>query len=279
MKTAVINGADGDMGQQLALFLAKSQYNIIMACHSQNKGNAACEKLRNLSRWEHINVMQVDLSSLTSIQQFCNTVKNQYSHIDILLNNAGVLPSHAQVSADGYEKTVAVNYLGLFLFTELLSPLFHSGTKIVNMVSLTYKYGKINGHFFMPDPHKKYNRFSCYSNSKLGLFYATLYWAEKWKNKGITVNCADPGIVNTNIIRMDNKIIDTLCDIFFRPLIRTPKQGADTMAYVALNEISNTVTGQLFHNRKIKKIKKSILDNPQRTLLIEQTENLLKNYL
>ena len=105
------------------------------------------------------------------------------------------------------------------------------------------------------------------------------YWAEKWKNKGITVNCADPGIVNTNIIRMDNKIIDTLCDIFFRPLIRTPKQGADTMAYVALNEISNTVTGQLFHNRKIKKIKKSILDNPQRTLLIEQTENLLKNYL
>lgn len=279
MKTAIINGADGDMGQQLVLFLAKAQYNIIMACHSQNKGNAACEKLRELSQWEHINVIPVDLSSLSSIQQFCNTVKEQYDHIDILLNNAGVLPSHALLSADGYEKTVAVNYLGLFLFTELLSPLYGAGTKIVNMVSLTYKYGKIDDNFFMLNPQKKYNRFSCYSNSKLGLFYATLYWAEKWKNNGITVNCADPGIVNTNIIRMDNKIIDTLCDIFFRPLIRTPKQGADTMAYVALNEISNTTTGQLFHNRKIQKINKKILDNPQRTILLEQTKNLLKNYL
>lgn len=277
MKTAIITGADGDMGQQHVLTLAKEKYNIVMACHHPENGNMICQQLRQQSQWEHIQVLPLDLSSFESVQQFCNSIKQQFLHIDILLNNAGTLPSKPLSSANGYEKTIAVNYLGHFLLTELLFPLFGENTKIVSMVSLTYKYGAIHEDFFHLNAHKKYNRFFYYSNSKMALFYATLYWAEKWKNKGIIVNCADPGIVSTHIIRMDNKIIDTLCDIFFRPLIRTPKQGADTMSYVALNE--NEHTGCLFRNRKIQKAKKYVLENPKRQWLLEQTKAILKEYL
>ena len=70
-------------------------------------------------------------------------------------------------------------------------------------------------------------RIPIYSNTKLALWLFTRKLAEMLKDKGITVNAADPGIVSTNIISMD-MWFDPLTDVLFRPFIRTPRQGADT---------------------------------------------------
>jgi NAD(P)-dependent dehydrogenase (short-subunit alcohol dehydrogenase family) len=222
--------------------------------------------------------MELDLSSFDSIKRFVEEFQSRYSRLDVLINNAGVLCHHPTKTKENVEYTIGVNYLGHYVLTEQLFPLMCKGTRIINTVSIMLRYGKIQSDFFA-FPHRRFNKFACYSHSKLALYYAALDWAEKWKEAGCMVNCVDPGIVNTNIIRMGNKLTDKCCDLFFRPFIRTPQQGADSIIYLATNNNPEFVTGQLFKSRKIKQISPLLQDRAQRDSLALQTQQFLNKYL
>jgi NAD(P)-dependent dehydrogenase (short-subunit alcohol dehydrogenase family) len=278
MKIGIITGADGGIGKYLTAALVKKGYFVVMGCKNKCKGDSVCEQIKEETGCSSIEVMQVDLSSLDSIDQFVMKVYAKYDRIDVLLNNAGILCRCPQTTKENVELTIGVNYLGAYLLTERLFSLMYRGTRIVNTVSLMLRYGKIVPNFLLGDPFH-FNRFAYYSHSKLALYYATLEWAEKWEHKGITVNCVDPGIVNTNIIRLGNKAIDKLCDLFFRPLIRTPQQGADTIVYLATDDKVNNITGKLFKNRKVKQIPSSLNSRLQRESLRQQTEDFLSKYV
>ena len=278
MKLAIITGADGGIGQNLTLALAKEGYNIVMGCRNKQKGSIVCEQIKQKTENSAIEVVEIDLASLDSVQQFVQEVKSKYNRVDVLLNNAGVLCRQFRATKENVEYTISVNYLGSYILTEQLFPLMTAGTKIISTVSLMLRYGKIHSDFLLANP-SHFERFTNYSHSKLALYYATLEWSEKWKNKGITANCVDPGIVNTKIIRMGNQLIDRLCDIFFRPLIRTPQQGADTIIYLATENKDNNVTGKLFKSRKIKQLPSSINNHSQRELLKKQTEEFIGKYV
>jgi len=278
MKVAVITGADGGIGKVLTSALAKEGYKTIMGCRNKQKGSIVCQQIIQQTGNSAIEVMEIDLVSLDSVQQFVKEVYAKHSKIDILLNNAGVLSHLYQTTKENVEHTIAVNYLAPYILTEQLFPLMVEGTKIINTVSLMLRYGKINSNFLSSES-SHFNRFTYYSDSKLALYYAALEWSEKWKNKGITVNCVDPGIVNTNIIRMGNKIIDKLCDLFYRPLIRTPKQGADTIVYLALENKNSHLTGQLFKSRKIKHIPLSVHNHLWKDMLKNQTKEFMAKHI
>ena len=99
--------------------------------------------------------------------------------------------------------------------------------------------------------------------------------SERLKAEGITVNAADPGIVSTNIIRMD-MWFDPLTDILFRPCIRTPKQGAATAVSLLLDERWKEVTGQMFASCKPKKVKDKFMNHPQARQLWADTKAYLE---
>ena len=277
MKTTIVTGADGGIGKELTMALAKRGFNIVMGCKDKLKGDIICRQIIEKTNCPSIEVMEIDLASFHSINQFVKDFQAKYEHLDILLNNAGVLCHQPHVTKEGAEYTIGVNYLGSYMLTEQLFPFMSEGTRIVNTVSLMLKYGKISSDFFTLDP-SHFNRFTYYSHSKLALYYAALDWAEKWKDKGITVNCVDPGIVNTNIIRMGNRFIDKLCDIFYRPIIRTPQRGADTIIYLATDEQVNNISGKVFKSKKIKPIKIDSLHLLQRDSLIKQTADFLTQH-
>ena len=163
---------------------------------------------------------------------------------------------------DGLEYTVAVNYVAPFLLTLKLLPLMGKGTRIVNMVSCTYAIGKITPEFFTRGKRGSFWRIPVYSNTKLALWLFTRELSERLKAEGITVNAADPGIVSTNIIRMD-MWFDPLTDMLFRPCIRTPKQGAATAVSLLLDERWKGVTGQMFASCKPGKVKDKFMNHPQ----------------
>lgn len=272
-KVAIITGADGGMGQEHTKAVAEAGYEVVMACRDLSRATKICQELTDKYNYA-ICVFKLDLASFRAIHDFVDNIKNQYSHIDLLLNNAGVLCHSPEVTADGIENTVGVNYLGHYYLTNQLMPLMPAGARIVNMVSLTYRYGKITDSMFNPLDEKHFNRFSTYSNSKLALLYFTLDAAERWNDLGITVNCADPGIVSTNIIRMGNVVIDKLCDWFFRPIIRKPRKGAETMLYLALSP-DLTVTGGCFASKKQISLSSKLTESPQRQQLKKQTDILV----
>ena len=272
-KVVIITGADGGMGQEHVRATVKAGYEVIMGCHHPEKGQAVRDRLA-VETGGSISVIPLDLASFDSIYAFAEEVKNRFGHVDLLLNNAGVLLHKAGQTEQGIEKTVGVNYLGHYLLTRQLLPLIPAGSRIVNMVSLTIRYGKIDHDIFTPVEEKHFNRFRTYSDSKLALLYFTLDLADELKDKGILVNCADPGIVSTNIIRQGNVVVDKLCDWFFRPIIYQPAKGASTMLHLALSPDLN-VTGKCYANKKEVKLKRSMIDNPYRQKLHNSTEELI----
>ena len=222
-------------------------------------------------------LMAVDLSNLADIVRFADEVKARFPSLRVLLNNAGVLPSKPKKSVNNIELTMAVNYLGHYTLTNLLHPIMGEGTRIVSMISLSYLIGKITPELFTPKSQKEYNRFNAYGSSKLALYYFMLDASEAWKKEGICFNVSDPFIVSTNIIRMDNVVVDKLCDWFFRPFINTPEQGSATMMAAAIDPKYQGVTGMIFKNRKVAKHKKRFYNNmEQRQLLRTLTAQLLE---
>ncbi len=273
---ALVTGADGGMGTIHTKTLLEAGYDVIMACYDTTVARPVFEQMNALNS-RNVFLMQIDLGDLHSVKRFADEVKSQFKSIRIILNNAGVLCHYAKQSVDGYEYTVAVNYLGHYVLNMLLHPLMGKGTRIVSMVSLSYSWFGLKPGFMQPKTAHSFNRFMAYSNSKRALYYYTLKVAEQWKDEGICINVADPGIVDTGIICQGNKIIDFLCNKLFRPLINTPAQGAATMLEAALNPEFEGITGCYFKKKRIARQSKRFTQNVKEQLLLtEETERALK---
>ena len=106
----------------------------------------------------------------------------------------------------------------------------------------------------------------------------TIYLAARVRERGIAVNAADPGIVSTDIITM-HAWFDPLTDIFFRPFIRTPLQGADTAIHLLLDKEAGQRTGTLNANRRPKPLSEKYAQHPQMEELWQRTEDIVKRWL
>lgn len=274
-KLAVITGADGGMGTEITRAVAQAGYHVIMLCYTLFKGEERKNQLILETGNKEIEVRQVDLSSMASVINVADGLLGRGKHIDLLMNNAGTMSPDLMTTEDGLEYTVAVNYMAPFLLTLKLLPLMGKGSRIVNMVSCTYSIGHITPEFFTRGKRGSFWRIPVYSNTKLALWLFTRELAGRLKEDGITVNAADPGIVSTNIIRMD-MWFDPLTDILFRPCIRTPKQGAATAVSLLLDERWTGVTGQLFASGKPKRVKDKFMDHPQAKQLWADTKAYLE---
>ena len=277
-KTAVITGADGGMGSEITKAVAMAGYHVIMVCYTSFKGEEKRSRIILDTGNEDIEVVQADLSSMESVLDAVDKIKDKTPSVELLMNNAGTMCTHYVRTEDGFEHTVAVNYLAPYLLTRRLLPIMHEGSRIVNMISCTYAIGKIGPHFFTKGREGSFFRIPIYSNTKLALWLFTREMSERVKGRGITVNAADPGIVSTNIIRMD-EWFDPLTDIFFRPFIRTPRQGAETAIRLLLDEQFGNLTGRMFASSKEKKVSEKYIHHPQTKELWNMTEQNLGRFL
>lgn len=279
MKNAVITGADGGMGVEITKAAAAAGYHVIMACKDLKKAESKKKQILEEQPDASLEVNYIDLLSLESVSSFADKLLERNIHIDLLMNNAGTLPTCFEQTTDGLERTVSVNYVGPYLLTRKLIPLMGEGTRVVNMVSCTYSIGKIDfPRFFTHGTSKKFRRIPVYSNTKLALLLFTFELAERLKAKGVTVNAADPGIVSTDIIIMD-KWFDPLTDIFFRPFIRKPHTGASTAIDLLLKDEYIGCSGNLCVSNKVKALPDKFPNHPLRKQLWNETEKIVAKYL
>ncbi|MBR6129370.1 MAG: SDR family NAD(P)-dependent oxidoreductase [Bacteroidaceae bacterium] len=279
MKLAIITGAGTGMGFEEAKAVAGKGFHTIMACHHPEAAEERRQAIVKATGNEHVEVVGIDLANLSSVRRFADQIKVRFQHLDLLMNNAGTLETGLHITQDNMERTVQVNYVGPYLLTRLLLPLIGEGSRIVNMVSLTYRVGSLDfPDFFQRGRKGSFWRIPIYSNSKLALTLFTFDLAERLRDKGITVNAADPGIVSTDIIRMHN-FIDPLTDIFFRPFIRTPRQGADTAIRLLLDEDKATQTGTFNRSGRIIDVGDKFVHHKQMHELWEKTDAIVRKYL
>lgn len=274
-RLAVVTGADGGLGTEITRALAQSGYHVIMLCYTLFKGEQRKNQLILETGNKDIEMRQVDLSSMASVADVADGLLGRGKQIDLLMNNAGVMSAQFIQTEDGFERTVAINYMSHYLLTLKLLPLMGKGTRIVNMISCTYSIGQLTAEFFTHGKRGSFWRFPIYCNTKLALWLFTRELSERLKEEGITVNAADPGVVSTNIIHMD-MWFDRIADLLFRPCIRTPQKGAETAIHLLLNKEVEGVTGQLFASCKPKKVKKAFIHHPQAGQLWNDTLKKMK---
>lgn len=278
-KLAVITGADGGMGMEITRAVATAGYKVIMACRdpeiAEEKRQLIMRETGNIA----LEIVPVNLDSLSSTASFANELLQRGEVITLLMNNAGTMETRRCITEDGLERTVSVNYVAPYLLTRKLLPLMGEGSRIVNMVSCTYAIGKLDfPDFFLRGKKGAFWRILIYSNTKLALTLFTIALSKKVKEKGIIVNAADPGIVSTKIITM-HMWFDPLTDLFFRPFIRTPRQGAATAISLLLDEDAGKRTGTLNVSCHPKQLSEKFFHHVQMKELWDKTEEIVAKWL
>ena len=282
VRVAIITGAGTGMGFEEAKAVAAKGYYTVMACHHPAEAEAEARRQEIIRETGNGNVeiIGIELADLSDVRRFADEIKARFDHVDLLMNNAGTIQTGFHLTPDNIEHTVSVNYVGPYLLTRLLLPLMGEGSRIVNMASLTYWMGRLDfPEFFTRGRKKGFHRIHIYCNTKLAITLFTFHLAKLLKDRGITVNAADPWMVSTNIIRMHIPVVDFLADIFFRPVIYTPRKGADTAIRLLLDEDKADQTGTYNRSNRILDVGEKYFHHRQMQELWDRTEEIVRKYL
>ncbi|MFW9905432.1 MAG: oxidoreductase [Candidatus Thorarchaeota archaeon] len=204
-KVAIVTGANSGIGLEAAKGLAQKGTETILACRNMEKAGKAANKIKNETPKGNTVVMQLDLNSLKSICEFVEEFKKQYSRLNILLNNAGIMFVPYRTTEDGFETQVGVNHLGHFALTGLLFELLKNtpGARVVNVSSNGHTMGRMDFENFIYKDGTGYSRMGAYGRSKLANLLFTYELDRRFNEANIDAIAvaAHPGISNTNLIR------------------------------------------------------------------------------
>lgn len=233
----LITGATGAIGRELAEHLAIKGNRLFLAFRNKEKGEKLCADIKARGEAE-VMAVSLDLADSSSVRSAAGFLSCH--RIDAIINNAGVMNGRFILDKDGYEDSLNVNYYNTRLLTELLLPNLEKGAHIVFTTSATrswFPLQRIEGEI----TEKGFSRLKAYALSKKLITAYAKFLSEKLERQGIMVNCADPGVVDTPMLRM-GKWYDRLTDTFFRPLCLSPEKGAKG----ALHALSTPLSGFIF---------------------------------
>jgi NAD(P)-dependent dehydrogenase (short-subunit alcohol dehydrogenase family) len=251
----MVTGANSGIGKATALTLAKKNVRVVMVCRNQQKGEIAQKEIIKESGNPNVDLHICDFAGLDNIRRFVDLYNTNYDRLDVLINNAAVIPQDRQETQSGYELQFGVNHLAPFLLTNLLLEKLKNSSiaRIVTVASVGHKFGKI--HFDdLQFSQKPYRKLVAYTQSKLANVIFTYELARRLQGTQVTANCLDPGHVKSDIgVYKDGGFAQFVFRTLLRPIHKTPEEGADTSVYLAMSAEVKGITGKYFANRKMKK--------------------------
>ena len=248
-KICVITGCNTGIGKATAIGMAQRGYKVVMLVRDSEKSRSAFKEIIGRSNSDDVEMFFVDMSSKRSIISCVDRMKTHFKTIDVLINNAGVVKRKKEMSIDGIEITMAVNYFAPFILTNLLLPMIKNsdGGRIVNLTSELYKKGTIN--FDDSKIPSKFNGNKAYSDSKLLLILFTKELANRLSKDGITVNCIHPGVAGSEAFREYPKLFNVIMNLF----IATPDTVAEPVIRLATESQFDNTSGQYFYRSTVRK--------------------------
>jgi retinol dehydrogenase 14 len=250
-KTCVVTGANSGIGKETALGLASMGAHVVLVCRNQQKGEAALADIRRKSGSSQLDLLIADVSSQASVRALAEQIRQKYSRLDVLVNNAGGAVRARTLSVDGIELTVAGNYLGGALLTILLLDLLKASapSRIINVSSEAQRRARLDMNDLQFE-RRKYSGFAAYGQSKLLMNAFTFELARRLEGTGVTANCLHPGVVATNIWGADPGFIFKLIIAVVRPFMLNSKEGAAVSLYLATSPDVANVSGEYFVKSK-----------------------------
>jgi len=241
----IVTGANSGIGLATTIGLAKDGHRVVMACRDLEKSAPALQRARERSGSAQIELMPLDLSSQQSIREFSETFLKTHDRLDVLVNNAGVMPNKWTGTTEGLEAQFGVNHIGHFLLTNLLLGCLKASapSRVVVVSSIMHHHGEIE--FDDIDLKDTYSMLGAYGRSKFANVLFSNELARRLEGTGVTCNSLHPGVVNTAITRD--------VPFYYKPFVKlgglflmNPEKGAATSLYLATSPEVEGISGKFF---------------------------------
>jgi len=209
-RTAIVTGANSGLGLVVARELARKGASVVMACRNMDKGETAVGEIRAQVPDAQLELSELDLASLSSVEAFAERFGASYDGLDLLINNAGVMAPPRRETADGFELQFGTNHLGHFALTGRLIGRMEGreDARVVTLSSNAHRMGKIN--FDDLQSERSYRRWGAYGQSKLADLMTALELDRRLRAAGSSIKSigAHPGYAATNLQSAAPPLID-----------------------------------------------------------------------
>ena len=201
-RVAVVTGANGGLGLEIARALAGRGAHVVMASRNQDKARAAEEDIKDSVPAASIENRELDLASLDSVGRLADGLLGDFDQVDILINNAGVMGIPERKTTDGFEMQFGVNHLGHFALTAHLLPLLVGtpGSRVVGVTSTARHFGRPVDE---ANPHLdgNYEPWRAYGQSKLANLHFAIGLERRFRDAGAETQSliSHPGLSNTDL--------------------------------------------------------------------------------
>jgi retinol dehydrogenase 14 len=259
-KSVLVAGGTGGIGRATAIGLAALGARVGITGRDPARTEAAAAGIRATPGSPAVDAFAADMSVQAGVRRLAAQVLDTYPRLDVLVNNVGGFWAHRHVTADGLERTFALNHLAPFLLTSLLLNRLTASApaRILTVSSGAHARGRID--FDDLQGERNYSGQRAYSQSKLASVMFTYELARRLEGTGVTATVLHPGVVRTNFGAEDQAAHMAVMIRVARLSMKTPAQGAATPIYLASSPEVEGITDRYFVNCKPKTSSKASYD-------------------
>ncbi|NNF34033.1 MAG: SDR family NAD(P)-dependent oxidoreductase [Saprospiraceae bacterium] len=235
-KVILITGSTDGIGKLAALKLAREGHTMYLHGRNADKLERVIEELKSDTNNQNINGFVADFSDLHAVRKMSEEIKMELSSIDVLVNNAGIFKVNNNITDDGLDVRMAVNYLAPYILTNALLPLLRQSDnpRIINLSSAAQSSVStefLKGNKQLPDQ-------AAYAQSKLAILMWSFHLAEQ--EPDITAIPLNPGsLLNTNMVREA-----------YGKFWSSADKGADIIVDLSISQQHDNMSGKYFDNDK-----------------------------
>jgi NAD(P)-dependent dehydrogenase (short-subunit alcohol dehydrogenase family) len=212
---------------------------------------------------------------MSEVRRLAQVFRERHGALHVLLNNAGAIFMNRELTAEGMEKTFALDHLAYFLLTELLLDLLKSSApaRIVNVSSDAHRTGRLRLDDVMFE-RGGYSGWAAYGQAKLANVLFSRELAKRLEGTGVVVNAVHPGVVASGFGRNSKGIFNAMVSAL-APLFLTPEKGARTSVFLASDPSAADVTGGYWVRQKLKRPSAQARDDEAARALWRLSEQLV----
>jgi NAD(P)-dependent dehydrogenase (short-subunit alcohol dehydrogenase family) len=246
-RVVLLTGATSGLGRAAATQLAACGAELVLVGRDGGRNEAAVDAIRRETGNGAISQFAADMGDYDRVRALSEHFLDAHDRLDVLVHNAGALTAERHDAPDGTEATVASQVVGPFLLTALLlESLERSAPSRVLTMSSGGMYTAGLAVEELQMPANEYRGTVQYARAKRAQVALTEMWAQRFGNRGIHFHSLHPGWADT-------PGVDSALPGFARvmgPLLRTPKQGADTLVWLAADDAAVGSNGLFWHDRR-----------------------------
>lgn len=251
-RTVLITGGTGGIGKATARGLTAMGARVGITGRNRERAEAAARDIAD-GGGEPVQIFVADLSSQSEVRRLAGDVLHTFAHLDVLVNNVGGYWNTRHLTADGLERTFALNHLAPFLLTNLVLDRLRESAeaRVVNVASNAQALGRMD--FDDLQGQRSYSGARAYNQSKLANVLFTYALASKLSGTTVSANALHPGVVSTDFGAEDPGTLQRALVPLFRPFMKTSEQGAATSIHLASAREMTGVSGRYFANGKARR--------------------------